>query len=95
MEAYTFCTFIGYNIVKFIRNWILLVAGIHYTAIFQRVIVRNAGSIRNGPLYTTLINCIIGAFGFACTAVDAFLRDHDRHGGTVYFWGFTGTIAER
>ena len=54
-------------------------------------------AIREAPFHAAFIDGIVGTLRFACTTIDAFVCDHDRHERAVYFCGLVrrAKIADR
>ncbi len=78
MKTGAFGTFIAHNVVEFIRNRHLFFSTRNHRPIGELHPVEFSPS-PPCPFHTPLIDSGIGAFGFACTAIDALVGYHYCH----------------
>jgi hypothetical protein len=80
----TFRTLIRYNIVVLIGNRRLLVSALNYCSIGE-FHPGKLGPAAPGPIHSSFVNCGIGTLRFACTTIDAFVRDDNGHFFCCFF----------
>ncbi len=93
MEASAFGAFIGNDEVHVHGLGRVGGIGIVGVAHGRRHRAMQGGTISQSPFGTTFIDGVVRTFRFACTAVDAFVGDHYRHGATVYFWAIQEVVT--
>jgi hypothetical protein len=79
VKAHALGTLVGYDVIKIVGNGLVFVFGIHHSIALEGVGTAHRVALRNGPLHAALVDGVVGAFGFASTAVDALVGDHDGH----------------
>ena len=79
MEARAFGALVGDDIVHIHRDRVLGRFRSIAVAHGRRQRAFQAGTIAHAPFSTTLVDRIVGALWFACTAIDALLGDRDGH----------------
>jgi hypothetical protein len=79
VKTYTLGTFVGDNVIIIVGNRHLLCLGVYAFSAFKFVVTTYSAAIANCPLHTTLIDGIVGAFGFARAAVNTFISYNYGH----------------
>ena len=79
MKSDAFRALVGHNKVVFKTHGLLRGGRVGFESALADKIALKFGSICKTPLHAALINGIIGALGFACSAIDALVGNRDGH----------------
>ena len=79
VKTYTFGAFIGYDVIHIHAYGFVFKVGIGGFPTQQLHCTAQAGTIGKAPFSAPFINCVIRTFRLTCTAVDAFVGNHNRH----------------
>ena len=85
VKAYTFGAFVRCDVVNVHAARFLRGLGVDLSGRRVVPISFQSSSIRKCPFCATFIDGVVGAFGFAGSAIDAGVGDHDGH-GVVLSW---------
>jgi hypothetical protein len=85
VEANAFGTFIGYDVVVIIRDRHLFHFCVNRRAVAEFVHACDGRAIVDCPLYATLVDSIVRAFGFARATVDTLIGYHYCHNSSSNF----------
>lgn len=86
VEAYTFCALIGNDVEDIVIDGFLGIVRVIFPTTGGLYFTFEIRSVGEAPFFGALIYRVIGAFGFAGPAVNAFVSYLDRHKST-YFCG--------
>jgi len=80
VEADALGAFVTYDVIQVRIDGLMFFIGFHNTRYWMLAASAESGSIREFPPSTAFIDGVVGAFRLTCTAIDAFVCNHDGHG---------------